>query len=52
MPTLLELPPLQTRDERLAMLRSLSRAGLVPDERAPRLHAAIDAERGALGLGR
>ena len=50
--TLLELPPLTTRDERLAMLRSLSRAGLVPGERAARLHAAIDAERGALGLGR
>lgn len=48
----IELPRLETREERLKFLRSVTWSGLVPSDRTQGLLRAKDTERAYLGLGR
>lgn len=48
--TVIELPPLKTREERLRFYRSLSWSGRVPPDRTRRLDEAVEMERAYLGL--
>jgi len=48
--TVIELPPLKTRQERLEFLRSVSWAPVVPLDRTRRVRQAKDEERADLGL--